>query len=587
MVVLIAYLKLILLQYLKDQHSETCQRSVSLTSKLRFFLSLSQKEISPNWVQGERPFSVKEFFFLFLVYCAGFWLLILNQGIYWDDWCMFNGTPEVRSDIYNSSGRPFFGFLYNFLFLFGKTVIPSKLVGFIALLIPIVISYLFMGQFSRLAMQSRMVIALLIGLFPVNSSRMSLTMTQYGVSTALFFLGLASLMLFLDKKKLHYRVVGLLLFFLSFNMDSLLVFYAFVPVFIFYRTSAFTRTDIFDFLKGYADFLLLPIFFFAVKSFFFRPYGLYSNYNKVSLEGILKSPSFMTTSIERSFFWELRTLIYHLQEHTLFVMGLAGGLILLFKMIFSDKTFSWPQISIRFNFFFLGVGVVALLLAVFPYAALGIVADPSDWNDRHSILMPFGAACIVFFGIEFLLSVLIFLLSKVRLRRADVVFLGLRPVLYAIIVSIFVIMNNFAGLQFERDWNKQLSIVKQLRASEIVRLHSTFVVEDRTTHLNANGRYYRFYEYTGLMAYAFGNFTKYASADQPDQATISYLKQYPQYQVSDYIETPGVVQIVIEKGSADMTNAKTFDMLFDRFFDSGGFDLAIDGIVNLDIKKKI
>src|SRR5690606_9679610 len=93
------------------------------------------------------------------------------------------------------------------------------------------------------------------------------------------------------------RVMVLIIFFFSFFVNSLLVFYAVVLMYMFYKIYDiklnFIQNSIL-FVKTKIDFIILPILFFIVKSIWFVSSGAHGpDYNKISIFAMLNPFSYL------------------------------------------------------------------------------------------------------------------------------------------------------------------------------------------------------------------------------------------------------------------------------------------------------
>jgi hypothetical protein len=144
------------------------------------------------------------------------------------------------------------------------------------------------------------------------------------------------------------------------------------------------------------------------------------------------------------------------------------------------------------------VGIVAFALGVFPYMAVSKMPDYWDWNSRHALLAPLGVGFMLYYGLAITIRAL-------RVRPA--VLLGVCCVLVSVFVTSYVRMYSWYWL----DWYKCCSLVQEFKKSDVMRDHTTFLVDDETGQLNAKRRSIRFYEYAGLMKRAFHDQTRFAA----------------------------------------------------------------------------
>ena len=127
-------------------------------------------------------------------------------------------------------------------------------------------------------------------------------------------------------------------------------------------------------------------------------------------------------------------------------------------------------------------GFISLISAVFPYWILNYSPSFSDWSSRHQLLMPLGIAII---------ATSIILNFKIEGRR----------ILLSLFISIFLILNISNYFSLISDNIKQNQIIDVLKNKIDVK-NSDFIIFDDETK-NALDRYYRFYEWLGILKKAY------------------------------------------------------------------------------------
>lgn len=125
-------------------------------------------------------------------------------------------------------------------------------------------------------------------------------------------------------------------------------------------------------------------------------------------------------------------------------------------------------------------------------------------------------------------------------------------------------------------------MVKNFKQEKAIIEDSTFFFIDNTSSLNARNRTYRFYEYTGLMKFAFGNETRYGARDYNigDKELNSYLN-YAQYNIRGYKLMPFQHNIFINYGTYSLTAINTLKLLYFKIFDPQKFAVRIKDIISL------
>jgi hypothetical protein len=293
---------------------------------------------------------------------------------------------------------------------------------------------------------------------------------------------------------------------------------------------------------------------------------LYADYNQVTLKGIGKGLIMSVWAFNTSFVSVIDLSLYSLP----FVFLIAGGAILFFAL--RQKILSEEQN--KTNFWLLVFGVLAFFLAVFPYTAVGKMPYLGDWESRHQLLVPLGAGFILFYGFKLLLN-------KLKANSRMQVFV------YSVIIVSFISTNIKTYIEYKKDWYKQLALIENFKSEEIIKNNTSFLFEDKTFELNAKGRIYRFYEYTGLMKLALGDQIRFAD----NANTFKNLEDYKpylnaRYNVADFNPIPPQYIVYINYGTLDLNSKKAFlRLLYDEFFNYERFNVRIKDAIRLEFKK--
>jgi len=144
----------------------------------------------------------------------------------------------------------------------------------------------------------------------------------------------------------------------------------------------------------------------------------------------------------------------------------------------------------RDSWWLLAAGIVFFVAGVFAYLAVGKIPSAEDWDSRHQLLTPLGAS--------FMLVSLPRLVLKARGQN----------LVSALLVVLFTAGAISTWIDFQRDWYKQVALIENFRITPEIENGTHFLIDDRTTDLDANGRRYRSYEYSGLFQAAFGDLNR-------------------------------------------------------------------------------
>lgn len=394
---------------------------------------------------------------LFYTLCHG-GIFFIYDAVYWDDWTLFNSDKNLILSTFEQSGGAFFNFTGNL----HSTVIPIggwiyKLLTYILYYFSALLFFNILLKNKYITIESSKLIVLLFLILPLNSARVALIDFPYTLGYFLFFLAW---------NFKHIRVVSLPLFFFSFLVNSLPFLYLLVAINLYFELySSISIKNVRKFIFRKFDYLLLPILFFIVKYKFFTTSGLYKTYNSN---------------------FQIKNLVITPIHQLIDFAKLDVNLFLLFLLLFVFNIIKpFERIVIKSNFKNLYFGILALILAVFPYWILGLTPSFIEWSSRHQLLMPLGVALIIAFFI-----------SKVTSSRY---------LLFSLILSVSILINSSNYLMFYIDWNKQKELISQLQKHSLLKERKLILVKDNTLEYNALDRVYRFYEWNGILKYAYKN----------------------------------------------------------------------------------
>lgn len=406
---------------------------------------------------------------IILYFLAHFGLLFLGNHPFWDDWVLVDAPQHQVLDTFRQAGS-FFNF-FGHLHVNMLAVSPwfYRLATFI-LYYGIGFCFYAILRRSRLFEEKLAFIAAILFLvLPFNLGRGALILFPYTLCLFIFMLAWCMLP--------HKRVLSLLLFFVSFNTNSLLVFYL-LPLIEDYHgfvlksrsilplTSATFSIHLRQYIFSRPVTVILPLLYYIPKLFFFRPYGFYSGYNEsYSILNLLRAPVYSLQTWAES--------VGKGDINSVLVLAVALGLLAVYVRAF--------RLRLNFNYA-LGTSLFALFLGLFPYYILGHVPSFTEWTSRHQLLMPFGFSMLVAHGI-----------GTIRPE-------GLAKKVLVSLIALSVILSVFNSALFRADALKQQAIQQFMANALDASKPGLVVVEDRTA--NALRRTYRFYEINGMLTRA-------------------------------------------------------------------------------------
>jgi hypothetical protein len=400
---------------------------------------------------------VTAFYFL-----SHFGLVLISSSVYWDDWTLYNTSPELIFQTFDQAGTILNWASYFHTFLLGFGPYTYRIITFFSYLLSSLLVFRILKEQLNIKPQDAFVISLLFTVLPFNSARISLIVVPYAICYVCFFI--AWYLIFKN------RLLSTLLFFLSFNTNSLLVFYT-LPMLTTLNLELKTQNfkEIAKWAMKRLDFLLIPFIFWFIKKAYYAPTKLYSGYNQnFSIGNLLKAFS---------------ELCLDFTNFNVPVLLCILAFIALRSMPFEIET------KVKINKFYLRLGIISTICALFPYLILGHPPTFSEWTSRHQLLLPFGISLLIWVFIK-----------KLSSLNAEI--------LFKLIISASIAYNISQYSAAIIDWRKQKELIRLIRSSDEIKNSNLIVFEDLTKTHNAFNRSYRFYEWSGLLKKSFADETR-------------------------------------------------------------------------------
>lgn len=514
----------------------------------------------------------QDMFIVVILYSLSNFLMLLNNGIYWDDWVLYNVDPGITIDRFIQAGGPLTGSIHVFLLSFDSGIFLYRGLTFVFFLIAALFLIGILRNITEVGDTSRLIIVLIFALLPFNTAKITLICFPYALCNMLFFFGFWVLTRFLVNKNNILRLVTLVLFFFSFFTHSFLAFYFIIFLYIAYIEKEIPHDikSIFTFGRKYLDFILLPFIFFGLKNIFFRPYGLYTDYNKFSL-GIINPCIWI-----KSFFMTFYNGIIEIIPSTGFQIALFSLLFILLVYYFYKNKYDFENFN-EYNLIFFICGCLIYLLAIFPYIMVGKVPGVIEsWNSRDLLLVPLGSAFLLYFGTQGAFN-------YVKARNI------VRIMFYSLLIALFIVSGIALNINFQKDNYKQQSIIENMKINSAIQEYTTFIFIDNSLEYNAFGDYpRRFYEYTGMMKVAFNNENRFGSDIKGFSGDVDnyriYLNSY--YNMGNYTIAEPQYYIYIEKGEYPLDSELNVLLLkYNEYLSKNDFNVSVKNIVRLDSKK--
>ena len=443
-------------------------------------------------------------------------ILLIPHAIFWDDWTLYRNPPNVVLGIFKQLGAMFNSFGYLHVLMLSIGTWNYKILTFLLMFISGLLLNSILERNALLSKENRFFVVLLFLILPFNFARVALIVFPYTLCYFFFFLAWRLIY--------QHRVIALLLFFLSFNTNSLLVFY-FLPMLDLLYLDSHLKNPRSFLLFAYRrlDFLLLPFLFFFIKTQFFPPSGLYAGYNQNY--NLLHIPPAIKEQYE-----DLKAVAFDFNFYIFLILTPFIALILRKKI---DAMSQANHIS----WYLLGaLGTLAFILGAFPYWILGLIPSFHEWTSRNQLLLPLGSALII----------IAVLCPHKKLFKT----IGITNY-----YSFFI------------DWNKQKALIELFSNNSVIKNSKLVIITDETNHLNAIKRSYRFYEWNGLLEQAYGNQNHFVITpeDTKKYQEGGFDKYFSSYYKANGHQRNEMISIVFVKIKQDKKH-KPGDLLSNKIF---------------------
>lgn len=512
---------------------------------------------------------------IIFLYTAANIFMLLNNGWYWDDWCL--SSPEGIKDICIGVGIPFMAPIHSWLI--NSTAYPALLyhitTGVIEIL-GIVLFYkcLLMLNINR---SHTLMLTLFFALLPYNQAKITMVCFMYTIGFSLFLLAVFLFIYFVRKNNLIARLFSLLLFFSSFmflpsTLILALAFFLFMAILslkldvefkLYYYKLLLQR------LLTWADFILIPFIFWVFRAFFLKPTGIYATigYREFSFHSVFLMPIKLIITFIQNFIG-LATSANALSISNIYALLFVALLIALFIFL---RNYKIEKLGNRQGMLY--IGLYFFVAGAFAYTMVGLSPLFDGFNSRHQILLRFGSTFLLFY-----------LISLIYSEKAQ-------KLISLTFISLFFVATISCQIQFQKSWFKQIALEKIFSREKLLGEGVNFIIIDNTKDYN-EFRYnevYRYYCYTGILKKTFGTQTRFAI--DSESLNEDFIKYNPQLLIeapsNNMIDCANITtfsySVIIDHGSLSLTIMQTQKMLFQYYFDRTKFDSTIDKVLLLSV----
>lgn len=413
---------------------------------------------------------------LFITTLFGHFFLLLNDGIYLDGWYVdgwhrHSQWPALK-EFTSQVGMPYLYYYYRIVSFFPHKIFIYKLISFIGIYASSVFVFILLNRSGFFNTYDSFMVALFMSYYPGQQISVEGAVSQYFLFPSIFFFGsfLAyQAEIYTGFEGILLRGIAIILFFLSFNMNSVLSFYFSFILFILLIKVEGTKDIIhetLEFTLFHIDYILLPFLFWVLKEKITKRHGHYKNYNRIqwNLKNIFKG---MINTIEIGFIGNIsQAAAYVLQKPKRIVLAVFFAMF--FLLIF------WKNHPVGISNIkstqIIAFGFILLTLASTPYILVGIRFGLRGWATRSNALLALPVAIILFGICNFLF--------KPECLTASMILL----------LIIFLFYLNYNYLSWISLWAKHRSMLQNLGGLSKASRFSVISVQDEYSTPACNGK---------------------------------------------------------------------------------------------------
>ena len=329
-------------------------------------------------------------FLLFVMLMLGHGLMLFNDGLYWDGWIVWGWQKTSDWDgmrrFFREVGMPLLYVNHRSIARFPCHLRLYKLLGFLSLYIVALSIYLIGAQFIGLPPAVAFALASLVLLYPGQQMLVEPVVSMNYLSAAAVFSAAAWLSFFAigihGIPGIVLRIFSLLLFFFSFNMNSLLIFYgAFFLLFALVQAAPlpFPSTKAFLLPLSLIDYALVPPLYWFLKEKLTPRCGVYASYNRIS-PNYARLPADLRRCASVGLEQVCRdAVIYPFRRKRWAVLAATVIGLLLARFLIPATPLAAGGLLI-FGFF-------TFVLAVLPYILVGQPISRRGWGTKNNLLL--------------------------------------------------------------------------------------------------------------------------------------------------------------------------------------------------------
>jgi hypothetical protein len=483
-------------------------------------------------------------------------LLLINQGVFWDDWELYNNSRENLVQFFARNGVSYVGDIHFFLQnVTGHPAILYHSMSFLFGFLSIAIFYKILEKFN-IESNTIFILTLLFAVMPYNQAKQTMICMFYSFGFFLFLIGVLFFINSIQKRNIILRLVSFPIIILSFNLlgSALVVWLSFILLYSIYLQPiiefkiAFFK-KVFRQLFLWLDFVLLPFVYWIIQNVLIHPTGVLAeqHYNEPSIKGFLLAPINIFFVFITNIFGLFAEAVSPMGESKIFVIGFVVIIGFIYYFFYKQKHF---VSKIKSNRYFLFTGVYFFIAGVFPYVVVGKYPDFSGFATRAQIFLPIGVSLILLYIIS--------LMENIKYQK----------IIVTILVSSFIIANINAQIKYTKSWFKQEALIVNF-SNETLMPNTNYLLIDQTTDYDENERGLSHWALSGIMRTAVKKENSFVitSKDRKEYRSNTEFKYY----------------ILIEKGELILNSSNCIKFLYLYYFNHKEYLKWVEKIIDCKV----
>ena len=443
------------------------------------------------------------FTFVILIYLVAHVLMLLSNGVWWDDFIVWDVTPQMLYDYLgpaNANEPPQYAYikLVTDLFPLYQQVYFFHLIAFIFHGISLICSWFILKTITSDKAFTTMSCALMAA-YGLDRTSMLIICLHYTIANCLFLIGLlACVKEYYNGKKYLLYIAGLAwLSSLIVWRSAALLMPFFLIVFACAKNRELVRKPkewariIRYIFVHYWPIMVVVFIFIPLYLIYLRPSGYYKDYYTPPTVNIFMSP---ITAIISAVLAVLLAVGHSVKSFcdsgnfliTLIILMFAGGIYAYSKSFMSKQTEESSRYKGIAGIAFLSL-TASMILQLFVYDHMEVL-DVSEYKSRLLSLGAFPTAVIIIYFLQYV---------HVKIRYA----------VFALLLTGSITYTIYTYIDYSYAWYKSELITDYLRQNPELEGKNILVI-DHAYAANENESTLRFYVYEGIARMAYGTDTK-------------------------------------------------------------------------------